>query len=189
MDQSVQSVLSVGLMTLMSLMMEFTQHSRMAYIQETQEEIVDNMLNLLSQEYSPATAAAEGSPPEGSPPVVESSSSDSSTPAELSGLDVKQSFLRLIDQWQSHTPEVTTLWWKADDMAKVYDLLATPWWDLVQKHSAIHSLSRSPYDDYDNFEVIYLHTTRANFEQGCDSGDLGARFVFKSAGQTLLHRT
>eukprot|EP00971_Amphidinium_carterae_P237990 4724819-Amphidinium_carterae.1 len=74
-------------------------------------------------------------------------------------------------------------------MSKIYDLLAAPWWDLVQNHSAIHAWSRSPREEYSDLEVIYLHTTRGNFVQGCDCGDLGARFVFKSAGQALLHRT
>eukprot|EP00971_Amphidinium_carterae_P262732 5212146-Amphidinium_carterae.1 len=153
------------------------------------------------EEYSPITtpvmeaqqeeAQQEGAEQEEAQQVDSdsSSSSDSSTPSELSGLDVKQSFLKMIDQWQSHTPEVTNLWWKADDMGKVYDLMAAPWWHLVKQHSAIHSWSRNPEDNYNDSVLIYLHTTRVNFEQGCNRGDLGGRFVFKSPGQTLLHRT
>eukprot|EP00971_Amphidinium_carterae_P127340 2523241-Amphidinium_carterae.1 len=130
------------------------------------------MLDLLnSPEYSPVTAPAE----EAQQVDSNSSSSESSTPAELSGMDVQETFLRMVNQWESKTPEVTTLWWREDEMAK--------------QHSAIHSLSRSPEDDYDDFQLIYLHTTSANFQQGCDGGDLGARFLFRSPGQALLHRT
>eukprot|EP00971_Amphidinium_carterae_P117345 2324377-Amphidinium_carterae.1 len=95
----------------------------------------------------------------------------------------------MIDQWQSHTPEVANLWWKADEMAKVYDLMAAPWWNLVKQHSAIHAWSRSPEDDYNDSQLIYLHTTSANFQQGCDEGNLKGRFLFRSPGQALLHRT
>eukprot|EP00971_Amphidinium_carterae_P119504 2367316-Amphidinium_carterae.1 len=74
-------------------------------------------------------------------------------------------------------------------MRKIYDLLAAPWWDLVQNHSAVHSWCRNPEDEYDNSVLVYIHTTTQNFVDGCDRGDLGSRFVFKSAGQCLLHRT
>eukprot|EP00971_Amphidinium_carterae_P130483 2584812-Amphidinium_carterae.1 len=68
-------------------------------------DFVDNMLNLLEPEVNP-----EEFSPTGVAEVQEvesSSNSDSSTPAELNGLNTKECFTKFIEDWHSHTPEVT----------------------------------------------------------------------------------
>eukprot|EP00971_Amphidinium_carterae_P217817 4323881-Amphidinium_carterae.1 len=126
-----------------------------------QEQLIDGMLEMLNTEdYSPITT-----PVEEAQQVDSDSSSESSTPAELSGLDVKETFLRMTTQWESKTPEVTTLWWKADEMAK----------------EPRGRLRRLPADLHAHYQ--------GDLQQGCDEGNLGARFLFRSPGQALLHRT
>eukprot|EP00971_Amphidinium_carterae_P345189 6486013-Amphidinium_carterae.1 len=73
-------------------------------------------------------------------------------------------------------------------MSEIYELMASPWWKMVQQHSAVHAHSRSQKSDFDEVELMYFHTTSTNFQQCYGGGNLGARFLFKSAGQAMLHR-
>eukprot|EP00971_Amphidinium_carterae_P132682 2627728-Amphidinium_carterae.1 len=87
-------------------------------------DFVDNMLQLLEpEEVNPEEV---GEAQEGVEQVDSDSSSDSSTPEQLNGLSTKECFMKFIEEWQSHTPLVTSQWWKADDMSKIYSLLAAP---------------------------------------------------------------
>eukprot|EP00971_Amphidinium_carterae_P026701 526727-Amphidinium_carterae.1 len=156
----------------------------MAYLEQPQEE-VETLLALLDptdadQVYSPiATPEVQ---------VVESDSSDSETPEVLAGLDVKATFLKMVNDWEVKDQVVTAAWWREDEMAEIYEVMASPWWKLVLQHSEVHTHSRAQSLDFDEAELMYLHTTSANFTQGCDGGNLGARFLFRSAGQAMLHR-
>eukprot|EP00971_Amphidinium_carterae_P225582 4473947-Amphidinium_carterae.1 len=68
-------------------------------------EFVDNMLQLLEPEEVNPEEVEEAQ--EEVEQIDSDSSSDSSTPEGLNGLSTKECFMKFIEEWQSHTPEVT----------------------------------------------------------------------------------
>eukprot|EP00971_Amphidinium_carterae_P120776 2392804-Amphidinium_carterae.1 len=135
--------------------MEFTQSALLKIkLRSLLENSVAATEGDADQVYSPiATPEAQ---------VVESSDSsdsESSTPEVLAGLDVKATFLAMVNNWESKNQAVTAAWWREGEMAEIYELMASPWWKMVLQHSEVHTHSRSQKSDFDEAELMYLHTT------------------------------
>eukprot|EP00971_Amphidinium_carterae_P180764 3585438-Amphidinium_carterae.1 len=78
-------------------------------------------------------------------------------------------------------------YWKTDVKMHMYATNAREWIRIrdyvdVSQHSIYHT------DVDDDTEVLYIHGTAASLERGLKEGNLGAKFGFNSALQTVMHR-
>eukprot|EP00971_Amphidinium_carterae_P269787 5352199-Amphidinium_carterae.1 len=111
----------------------------MAYTQETQNQVIDTMLDLLqspSPEYSPATAAEET--PQSSP----SPSGELVIPAwlEISHSEALNALLIHADWVVEFDATALNNFWKSDVMHSSYEMLAPTWLQMFKDHTLINGL-------------------------------------------------
>eukprot|EP00971_Amphidinium_carterae_P044126 868376-Amphidinium_carterae.1 len=95
--------------------------------------------------------------------------------------------------YDQRTDHVAKKYWDADIMKDIYETMALPWSDAIKQHSAVHVLTHAPNNmvvnvDGEEMVDIYIHTSMSNMARCLAAGQLGRRYIFKSARQAALHR-
>eukprot|EP00971_Amphidinium_carterae_P164668 3264678-Amphidinium_carterae.1 len=113
--------------------------------------------------------------------------SSSGSDSEYSGHTLLTELQKLASATEM-SPYETAQFWDACNDAKVHDLLAPSWVNMLKQHSLVHVGSESPSMERERKVLRWYHSTSATQTDMLSRGTVGSRYVFSSPAACGLHR-